>query len=261
MSAPSQPPAIEVSAVVVNYNGRELLRTCLESLRLAVADTEAASEIVVIENASTDGSREMLSDEFAEVRVVKVETNLGFAGAAQIASAEAAGEWLFFVNNDATVASTAISALLAEARRDPTVGALAAQMRFADRPDIVNSAGLQIDRLGTAIDVGVGLPVGGAADHRPRCSVRPPAPRSTAARCSSRSVASTPPSSCTSRTPMSPGARARAVAHAGAGRRRAAPAFASAGHGPISSTSSSDATACACWRRTPTGPARCATGP
>lgn len=154
-STPPQ-PGIDLSAVVVNHNGRELLRGCLNSLRAALAATDAAAEILVIENASTDGSREMLAGEFADVRVIEAETNLGFAGAAQIALVEAYGEWLFFLNNDATVEPSAIAVLLAEARHHPDVGALAAQMRFADRPELVNSAGLAIDRLGTAVDLGLG---------------------------------------------------------------------------------------------------------
>jgi GT2 family glycosyltransferase len=154
--SPPRKPGIDVSAVVVNYNGRELLRTCLQALRVALDASGAATEIVVIENASTDGSREMLAADFAEVRVIASDVNLGFAGASQLSIAEADGEWLFFVNNDALTDRDAISALLAEARRHADVGALAAQMRFADRPEIVNSAGLVIDCLGTAIDVGIG---------------------------------------------------------------------------------------------------------
>ena len=159
--SPPRRPGIDVSAVVVNYNGRELLRDCIQSLRAALAETDAKGEVVVIENASTDGSREMLAGDFPEVRVIASDTNLGFAGASQLSIAEADGEWLLFVNNDATVAPDAIAKLLAEARRHDDVGALAAQMRFADRPQVVNSAGLAIDRLGIAFDLGVGEPVAG----------------------------------------------------------------------------------------------------
>ncbi len=161
MSAAPAPP-IEVSAVVVNHNGREVLRACLRSLRAALAASDAATEILVVENASTDGSREMLAGEFADVEVVALDANLGFAGAAQLALGRAAGEWLLYVNNDVVVERGAVVALLAEARGGPgAVGALAAQMRFADRPDVVNSAGLTIDRLGVAIDVGLGADAAG----------------------------------------------------------------------------------------------------
>ncbi|MGH2841705.1 MAG: glycosyltransferase family 2 protein, partial [Solirubrobacteraceae bacterium] len=152
----TRPPPCEVSVVVVNHNGREWLRPCLESVRAALAATDAAAEVIVIDNASTDGSRDMLKDAFADVRVIAAETNVGFAGGAQIAIDESAGDWLFFVNNDAVVGRSAIAALLAEARRHADVGALAAQMRFAQRPEVVNSAGIEIDRLGSAIDVGLG---------------------------------------------------------------------------------------------------------
>ena len=140
----------------MNYNGRELLRACLQSLRVATAASGAVTEIVVIENASTDGSREMLAEEFSDVRVVALDTNLGFAGAAHVALAEAGGEWLLFVNNDATVAPAAIAELLRAARGRDDVGTLAAQMRFADRPEIVNSAGVAVDKVGIAVDLGLG---------------------------------------------------------------------------------------------------------
>jgi GT2 family glycosyltransferase len=90
------------------------------------------------------------------VRVVELATNIGFAGAAHVALAETGGEWLLFLNNDATIAPTAITELLLAARRRDDVGALAAQMRFADRPEIVNSAGLAVDKLGIAVDLGLG---------------------------------------------------------------------------------------------------------
>ena len=147
----------------------------------------------------------------------------------------------------------AIATLLAEARRHDDVGALAAQMRFADRPQVVNSAGLEIDRLGIAFDLGDRRAGRRTADRAAR-GVRHvrAAPRCIAARCSSRSAASTrsffmyledvdvawrarahgwracscrPPSCCTS--------------------TRAAP-----GTARTSSTSTSGETACACWRRT-----------
>ncbi|MEY2513744.1 MAG: hypothetical protein QOJ89_1102 [bacterium] len=152
---------VDVSAVVVNYNGQALLRRCLDSLRVALTAVDATNEIVVIENASTDGSRAMLAADYSDVRVIASDTNLGFAGASQLALAEAGGDWLFFMNNDATADRRAVALLLAEGRRHADVGAVAAQMRFADRPQIVNSAGLAIDRLGIAFDIGLGEAVFG----------------------------------------------------------------------------------------------------
>jgi len=149
-------PAVDVSAVVVNFNGRELLSRCLVSLCAALRATDATSEILVIENGSTDGSREMLARDFCDVRVVELATNIGFAGAAERAITESNGEWLFYLNNDATVQPSAIAALFATARGRPEIGAVAAQMRFADRPGVVNSAGLTIDRLGIAADLDLG---------------------------------------------------------------------------------------------------------
>lgn len=142
--------------MVVNFNQRELLRSCLQSLLSAFGAMRGSSEIVVIDNASTDGSREMVERDFADVRVIGLAANIGFAGAAQLGVTEALGEWLFYINNDATVDKAALAIMLEEGRRYDDVGAVAALMRFSDRPEIVNSAGLQVDQLGIAFDLGLG---------------------------------------------------------------------------------------------------------
>ena len=89
-------------------------------------------------------------------------------------------------NNDTTVEPDAVAVMLAAGAADPRVGSVAAQMRFADRRDVLNSAGFELDRLGIAADRLVGSRVN---DHRStsptRCSGPPAGRRSSARRCSS----------------------------------------------------------------------------
>ena len=151
---------MRVSAVVVNYGERELLRACLESLAVALRVVDGGHEIVVVDNGSTDGSADLVLEAFPDVRLVALDHNAGFAGGMSIGVGHAKGEWIFAVNNDATVAPGALAELLrvADSSGDD-IGSVAAELVFADRPDVINSAGIVIDRLGVASDRLLGEPV------------------------------------------------------------------------------------------------------
>ena len=66
-----------ISAVVVNFGQRELLQSCLESLRVALGRVEGTTEIVVVDNASPDGSAELVREDFPEARLVELSENTG----------------------------------------------------------------------------------------------------------------------------------------------------------------------------------------
>jgi hypothetical protein len=148
-----------VSAVVVNYRQPELLAACLESVTAALDD----GELIVVENASHDGSAELVAERFPGARLVVLEENLGFAGGVMRGLEEASGEWIALVNNDAVIERDALRLLVAAGAADPKIGAVAAQVRFADRRELVNSAGLEVDRLGIGYDRLVGTPIDGPA--------------------------------------------------------------------------------------------------
>jgi GT2 family glycosyltransferase len=146
-----------VSAIVVNLDGRELLLECLASLQVALAQVDGPTEIVVVDNGSTDDSVAHVRERFEAVRIVGLERNIGFAGGVNVGLVASSGEWLLLLNNDATIEPGAVSALLRAAHDRPGVGSLAAQMRFA-RTGALNSAGLGVDRLGVAFDRHIGEP-------------------------------------------------------------------------------------------------------
>ena len=141
-----------VSAVVVNYRRRELLDACLESLRQAVAAVNARSEIVVVDNGSDDGSVELVRECHPSAHVLALSRNVGFAGAVNRALARSSGEWVLLLNNDATIEPDAVVRLLQAGQTAADVGSVAAQMRFAAPPHAINSAGIEVDRLGVAYD-------------------------------------------------------------------------------------------------------------
>jgi GT2 family glycosyltransferase len=103
-----------------------------------------------------DGSVELVREDSSDVRLVTLPRNRGFAGGLAAGIAEAGGDWIAVLNNDLTVEPAAVAMLLKAAERDSRAGSVAAQMRFANRPDVLNSAGVELDRLGIAADRLVG---------------------------------------------------------------------------------------------------------
>jgi GT2 family glycosyltransferase/glycosyltransferase involved in cell wall biosynthesis len=157
--------AVAVSTIVVNHERRELLSSCLHSLKEALALVDDVTELIVVDNGSKDGSVELVRELFPEVMLIPLLRNKGFAGGLAEGIAAAQGDWIAVFNNDTTVEPDAVAVMLEATQRHARVGSVAAQMRFADRRNVLNSAGLELDRLGIAADRLVGTPVD---DHRDR---------------------------------------------------------------------------------------------
>jgi hypothetical protein len=110
---------MRVSVVVVNWNAGTALARCLASLE---CDAQAGSEVVVVDNASTDGSTAAATHGRPWVRVVRSEANVGFARGANAGAAVARGDVLVFLNPDATVEPGAVGALAAALSVDTRAG-------------------------------------------------------------------------------------------------------------------------------------------
>lgn len=105
-----------VSAIVVSYNTRELLAGCLQSLHRSLPSP--AVEVIVYDNASEDGSAEMVAEAWRQVKLMAGERNIGFGPATNRAAAMARGEWLLLLNSDAMVEPDTVQALVECARRN-----------------------------------------------------------------------------------------------------------------------------------------------
>ena len=125
--ATAAPPTPDVSVCIVNWNCRELLRDCLDSLLRH--EQGAGFEVIVVDNGSRDGAADMVAREFPEVVLLRNEKNLGFARANNQAAERARGRHLFFLNNDTLVPPEALGQLLEEAERRPDAGILAPRLR------------------------------------------------------------------------------------------------------------------------------------
>jgi len=147
----------EVSAVLVAWNAGSSLATCTSSLRKAAARAGVALQVVVVDNASDDGSVDQLALEDGDVRI-RNPLNAGYGVAAAQGMTRAAGEWILLANPDLTVEPTFFRAL-AEAAREASaeVATLVPEMRFAARREIVNCRGLSVDEIGVPAEVDAGM--------------------------------------------------------------------------------------------------------
>jgi GT2 family glycosyltransferase len=120
----------DVSIIIVNFNGKEQTRRCLQSLAAVAA--AMPYEVIVVDNHSLDGSVEAIRREFPDVILLAQESNLGFGKANNRGAHEAKGRFLFFVNND-TVFTQNVAATLKEfLESDQSAGAAAPMLKNPD---------------------------------------------------------------------------------------------------------------------------------
>jgi len=147
---------VPVWIIVVNWNGRHHLARCLPSLQ---AQTYRDFEVIVVDNGSTDGSAAWLMENFPGVRLVQNLRNLGFATANNQAIRATESPYVVTLNNDTEATETWLAELVSAAESDLSVGMVASQMLLADSPEVIDSAGIEIDWTGTAWQQRRGEPI------------------------------------------------------------------------------------------------------
>ena len=119
-----------LSIVVVNWNTREFLCACIRSI---YATLDAISfEIIVVDNASHDGSAEMVSSDFPEVLLVRNDENVGFAAANNIGLRRARGEFVMLLNPDTALCPGSVHRMLDFAKSRPDVGMVGPKLVSSD---------------------------------------------------------------------------------------------------------------------------------
>jgi GT2 family glycosyltransferase len=120
----------DLSFIIVGWNARELLAACLHSLSSEAKGERA--EIIVVDNASTDGSAEHVEKHFPGIRLIRNRTNLGFARANNIGIRNSAGKYVCLLNSDVQVRPGAIARMREYLDRHPAAGILGPRVL---RPD------------------------------------------------------------------------------------------------------------------------------
>src|SRR5687768_13513466 len=123
---------MDVSILIISYNTRQLTLRCLRSVYEQTR--EVSFEVIVCDNASSDGSADAISREFPQVQLVALAENVGFARANNmIAQQEARGKYLLLLNPDTEILEGAVQKAVAFAEGKPDAGVVGGRTYFADR--------------------------------------------------------------------------------------------------------------------------------
>lgn len=127
-----------VSVVIPHWNGKRFLETCLTALR---QQTYADVEVIIADNASTDGSQVYIRTHFPDVIIEQLPQNRGFTGACNAGMQVASGEFIALLNNDTEVAPNWLSTIVEAFTRYPEAGAVASKMLLFHQRDHFHTTG------------------------------------------------------------------------------------------------------------------------
>lgn len=147
-----------VYVLIINWNGREHLADCLDSL---LAGTYRNCRFVLIDNNSVDRSIAFVAENYDDPRIeiLALPENLGWSGGNNRGierALDAGADYVFLLNNDTATAPDAIEHLVAMAESRPECGAWAPKMLLFDAPYLLNSLGIECSIIGSSWDIGVG---------------------------------------------------------------------------------------------------------
>ncbi len=138
-----------VDIVIVNWNGLRYLQPCLDALQ---AQTFRDYQVWIVDNGSIDGSPDFIRTHYPAVSLLCLSHNKGFAHANNQAIQRGDSEFVATLNNDTTADPMWLQTLVNALDAQPSAGVAASKMLFANRPTIINTAGINIDRMGIAWD-------------------------------------------------------------------------------------------------------------
>jgi GT2 family glycosyltransferase len=144
---------MRASVIIVVYNAGVQLRHCIESLSNGVPDD---CEILVVDNASTDGSADFLRAGWGGIRLIEPGQNLGFGAGCNLAAQKSRADFLVFLNPDTVAEQGWLEALLAPLLTDPSVGLSTAKIVLGDQPELINACGNDVHLTGITLCRGLG---------------------------------------------------------------------------------------------------------
>ena len=141
----------DVTVIIPNYNGTKYIRECLLSLR---AQSYDGFETIVVDNASTDDSLQIVEKEFPEVKLIKLASNFGFCRAVNEGIAKTKTEYVILLNNDTRADKDFVKELRDAIAAHEDTFSVAAKMLQMNSPEKIDSAGDLYCALGWAFSLG-----------------------------------------------------------------------------------------------------------
>ena len=155
---------IDISIIIVNYNGLHHLKKCMPSLAKTVG---VVFEIIVVDNGSKDESVPWLEEKFPRARIIEAKKNLGFGRANELGVSMAKGNWIAFLNNDTQVEPQWLVNLLDLMIEKPEITAACSKLMLMEHPAILNALGGGMSRMGCGFDCFFGF----TSTHRAIASI------------------------------------------------------------------------------------------
>jgi GT2 family glycosyltransferase len=144
-----------VSIIVVNYNGKHFLGECFASLGNLEYPRDKF-EVILVDNASTDGSVQYVRENFSWVSILQLDKNYGFCRPNNDGVKIANGEYVVFLNNDTVVTKEWLSELVKGVLSEEQIASCASKMLYYDRRNVINTAGGKITIIGGGVYKGYG---------------------------------------------------------------------------------------------------------
>lgn len=155
----------DISAVLVTWNSGSSAARAVAALRASASATGAKLQVVVVDNASSDGCTETIPLLEGDV-LVRNPLNAGYGVAAAQGASRATGRWILFLNPDVVVDRRFVGSVLAAAESAPgDVATLVPDLRFVADPGVINSRGVSVDDIGVPAEIDAGFRAGDAADN------------------------------------------------------------------------------------------------
>lgn len=147
---------MSVTIVIPNYNGKHFMESCLESLKL---QTNTDFKILVVDNASTDGSIEYMEEHHPDIDVIALDENYGFSKAVNVGIQHTTTPYVLLLNNDTTVDSHFVEEMVTAIQQSKRIFSVSSKMIQMHHPELIDSAGDIYTLVGWGVCRGIGRPV------------------------------------------------------------------------------------------------------
>ena len=147
---------MKVTIIIPNYNGCHFMEPCLASLK---KQTYKDYQILVVDNASTDGSVEYVKEHYPEIEVIALKKNYGFCKAVNVGIRRSTTPYVILLNNDTTADPYYIEEMVRTIEKSPRIFSVSSKMIQMYHPELIDSAGDLYTLTGWGVCRGVGRPV------------------------------------------------------------------------------------------------------
>lgn len=147
---------MEVTIVIPNYNGKHFMEPCLASLN---EQSYKDFKILVVDNASSDGSIPYMQENYPEIEVIALEKNYGFSKAVNVGIKHSKTPYVILLNNDTTVDPHYVEEMVKAIKKSKRIFSVSSKMIQMYHPELIDSAGDLYTLVGWGICRGAGRPI------------------------------------------------------------------------------------------------------